>query len=136
MSRRSRLKRYEEDPYAELDDLYYPPEKKKAKGARFKVLNICYAAVLIAECILCGKWLIYPLMPIISGLMNNQGVPTVGYTAGSGDLLSGISVFGMKADSLGILLLQTFFRIVFFIFLFWITPKLYHLFRRLLGAKR
>lgn len=136
MSRKSRLRRYEEDPYSELDDLYYPPEKKRAKGVRFKVLNICYAAALIAECVLCGKWLIYPLMPIISSLMNNQGVPTVGYTKTSGDLFSGLSIFGMQAGSLGILLLQTFFRIVFFIFLFWITPKLYHLFRSLLGARR
>lgn len=132
-NRRERRKRAQEDEI--YDNGYYYDDYEEARRRRhrwpIRILNIVYAAVLIFEAVLCGKWLIMPLVPVISDLSANHGVPTI--SAGSGsDPLSSVTIMGMDPQSLGTLLLYTFFRVIFFAFLFWLTPKLYRLIRRLI----
>ena len=110
-------------------------ESQKGVGStRYRILNICYLVVLTLEGILCYRWLIYPIIPIITGLIQNKGVPSVRYTGGAQDPLGGIMIFGMDAGSFFTLLLQTFFRIIFFVFVFWGTPKVFRLIRKTLGS--
>lgn len=108
--------------------------QKGVGSTRYRILNICYLVVLTLEGILCYRWLIYPIIPIITGLIQNKGVPSVRYTGGAQDPLGGIMIFGMDAGSFFTLLLQTFFRIIFFVFVFWGTPKVFRLIRKTLGS--
>lgn len=91
---------------------------------RFTVVKLVFLGVFLFEAVLCYKWLIVPLIPLIQNVIAGQGVPSI--QAGMGDIahpLGSISIAGMSMQSMASLWIDTFIRIGVFSALFGITAK-------------
>lgn len=91
---------------------------------RFTVVKLVFLGIFIFEAVLCYKWLIVPLIPLIQNVIAGQGVPSI--QTGMGDIahpLGSISIAGMSMQSMASLWIDTLVRLGVFSAMFGITAK-------------
>ena len=104
------LNREVQDKFFEEDDFEEKKQKPKksemeTKAEALKVLKIVFICIYLVEAYLFYAWVISPLLPLISDIAGNAGLPTVDASGISAFDPFGITVSGMKAQDFGALIL-------------------------------
>ena len=122
------MKRFEE-----REDLSSP---MSGAGGNFmnkqKIVKYAFIALLGFEAMLCWNWLIQPLMPVITNIINNKGALSVsaGMPTDISHPLGSFSIGGMNAQSAMSLYVDSLFRLGLFSAMFGLTFKAYSVIRR------
>lgn len=97
-----------------------------------KIVKYAFIALLGFEAMLCWNWLIQPLMPVITNIINNKGALSVsaGMPTDISHPLGSFSIGGMNAQSAMSLYVDSLFRLGLFSAMFGLTFKAYSLIRR------
>ena len=132
MSDRNQLDR-EMRRFEEREDLSGP---MAGSGGSFmnkqKIVKYAFIALLGFEAMLCWNWLIQPLMPVITNIINNKGALSVsaGMPTDISHPLGSFSIGGMNAQSAMSLYVDSLFRLGLFSAMFGLTFKAYSVIRR------
>lgn len=133
MSDRDQLDR-EMRRFEEREDLNGPMSES---GGSFmmnkqKIVKYAFMALLGFEAMLCWNWLIQPLMPVITNIINNKGALSVsaGMPTDISHPLGSFSIGGMNAQSAMSLYVDSLFRLGLFSAMFGLTFKAYSVIRR------
>lgn len=97
-----------------------------------KIVKYAFIALLGFEAMLCWNWLIQPLMPVITNIINNKGALSVsaGMPTDISHPLGSFSIGGMNAQSAMSLYVDSLFRLGLFSAMFGLTFKAYSVIRR------
>lgn len=97
-----------------------------------KIVKYAFMALLGFEAMLCWNWLIQPLMPVITNIINNKGALSVsaGMPTDISHPLGSFSIGGMNAQSAMSLYVDSLFRLCLFSAMFGLTIKAYSVIRR------
>ena len=97
-----------------------------------KVVKYAFMALLGFEAMLCWNWLIQPLMPVITNIINNKGALSLsaGMPTDISHPLGSFSIGGMNAQSAMSLYVDSLFRLGLFSAMFGLTFKTYSVIRR------
>ena len=97
-----------------------------------KIVKYAFMALLGFEAMLCWNWLIQPLMPVITNIINNKGALSVsaGMPTDISHPLGSFSIGGMNAQSAMSLYVDSLFRLGLFSAMFGLTIKAYSVIRR------
>ena len=97
-----------------------------------KVVKYAFIALLGFEAMLCWNWLIQPLMPVITNIINNKGALSLsaGMPTDISHPLGSFSIGGMSAQSAMSLYVDSLFRLGLFSAIFGLTFKAYSVIRR------
>ena len=97
-----------------------------------KIVKYAFIALLGFEAMLCWNWLIQPLMPVITNIINNKGALSVsaGMPTDIAHPLGSFSIGGMNAQSAMSLYVDSLFRLGLFSAMFGLTFKAYSVIRR------
>ena len=133
MSDRDQLDR-EMRRFEEREDLSSP---MSGSGGSFmmnkqKIVKYAFMALLGFEAMLCWNWLIQPLMPVITNIINNKGALSLsaGMPTDISHPLGSFSIGGMNAQSAMSLYVDSLFRLGLFSAMFGLTFKAYSVIRR------
>ena len=133
MSDRDQLDR-EMRRFEEREDLNRP---MSGSGGSFmmnkqKIVKYAFMALLGFEAMLCWNWLIQPLMPVITNIINNKGALSLsaGMPTDISHPLGSFSIGGMNAQSAMSLYVDSLFRLGLFSAMFGLTFKAYSVIRR------
>lgn len=133
MSDRDQLDR-EMRRFEEREDLSSP---MSGSGGGFmmnkqKIVKYAFIALLGFEAMLCWNWLIQPLMPVITNIINNKGALSLsaGMPTDISHPLGSFSIGGMNAQSAMSLYVDSLFRLGLFSAMFGLTFKAYSVIRR------
>ena len=119
--------------FEEREDLSSP---MSGSGGSFmnkqKIVKYAFMALLGFEAMLCWNWLIQPLMPVITNIINNKGALSVsaGMPTDISHPLGSFSIGGMNAQSAMSLYVDSLFRLGLFSAMFGLTIKAYSVIRR------
>lgn len=99
-----------------------------------KIVKYAFMALLGFEAMLCWNWLIQPLMPVITNIINNKGALSLsaGMPTDISHPLGSFSIGGMNAQSAMSLYVDSLFRLGLFSAMFGLTFKAYSVIRRLM----
>lgn len=97
-----------------------------------KIVKYAFIALLGFEAMLCWNWLIQPLMPVITNIINNKGALSLsaGMPTDISHPLGSFSIGGMNAQSAMSLYVDSLFRLGLFSAMFGLTIKAYSVIRR------
>ena len=97
-----------------------------------KIVKCAFIALLGFEAMLCWNWLIQPLMPVITNIINNKGALSLsaGMPTDISHPLGSFSIGGMNAQSAMSLYVDSLFRLGLFSAMFGLTFKAYSVIRR------
>ena len=97
-----------------------------------KIVKYAFMALLGFEAMLCWNWLIQPLMPVITNIINNKGALSLsaGMPTDISHPLGSFSIGGMNAQSAMSLYVDSLFRLGLFSAMFGLTFKAYSVIRR------
>lgn len=97
-----------------------------------KIIKYAFIALLGFEAMLCWNWLIQPLMPVITNIINNKGALSLsaGMPTDISHPLGSFSIGGMNAQSAMSLYVDSLFRLGLFSAMFGLTFKAYSVIRR------
>ena len=97
-----------------------------------KIVKYAFIALLGFEAMLCWNWLIQPLMPVITNIINNKGALSLsaGMPTDISHPLGSFSIGGMNAQSAMSLYVDSLFRLGLFSAMFGLTFKAYSVIRR------
>ena len=97
-----------------------------------KLVKYVFIALLGFEAMLCWNWLIQPLMPVITNIINNKGALSLsaGMPTDISHPLGSFSIGGMNAQSAMSLYVDSLFRLGLFSAMFGLTFKAYSVIRR------
>lgn len=97
-----------------------------------KIVKYAFIALLGFEVMLCWNWLIQPLMPVITNIINNKGALSLsaGMPTDISHPLGSFSIGGMNAQSAMSLYVDSLFRLGLFSAMFGLTFKAYSVIRR------
>ena len=97
-----------------------------------KIVKYAFIALLGFEAMLCWNWLIQPLMPVITNIINNKGALSLsaGMPTDISHPLGSFSIGGMNAQSAMSLYVDSLFRLGLFSAMFGLTFKAYSIIRR------
>ena len=97
-----------------------------------KIVKYAFMALLGFEAMLCWNWLIQPLMPVITNIINNKGALSLsaGMPTDISHPLGSFSIGGMNAQSAMSLYVDSLFRLGLFSAMFGLTFKAYSIIRR------
>ena len=97
-----------------------------------KIVKYAFIALLGFEAMLCWNWLIQPLMPVITNIINNKGALSLsaGMPTDISHPLGSFSIGGMNAQSAMSLYVDSLFRLGLFSAMFGLTFKVYSVIRR------
>ena len=97
-----------------------------------KIVKYAFIALLGFEAMLCWNWLIQPLMPVITNIINNKGALSLsaGMPTDISHPLGCFSIGGMNAQSAMSLYVDSLFRLGLFSAMFGLTFKAYSVIRR------
>ena len=97
-----------------------------------KIVKYAFIALLGFEAMLCWNWLIQPLMPVITNIINNKGALSLsaGMPTDISHPLGSFSIGGMNAQSAMSLYVDSLFRLGLFSAMFGLTLKAYSVIRR------
>ena len=97
-----------------------------------KIVKYAFIALLGFEAMLCWNWLIQPLMPVITNIINNKGALSLsaGMPTDISHPLGSFSIGGMNAQSAMSLYIDSLFRLGLFSAMFGLTFKAYSVIRR------
>ena len=97
-----------------------------------KIVKYAFIALLGFETMLCWNWLIQPLMPVITNIINNKGALSLsaGMPTDISHPLGSFSIGGMNAQSAMSLYVDSLFRLGLFSAMFGLTFKAYSVIRR------
>ena len=97
-----------------------------------KIVKYAFIALLGFEAMLCWNWLIQPLMPVITNIINNKGALSLsaGMPTDISHPLGSFSIGGMNAQSAMSLYVDSLFRFGLFSAMFGLTFKAYSVIRR------
>lgn len=97
-----------------------------------KIVKYVFIALLGFEAMLCWNWLIQPLMPVITNIINNKGALSLsaGMPTDISHPLGSFSIGGMNAQSAMSLYVDSLFRLGLFSAMFGLTFKAYSIIRR------
>lgn len=119
--------------FEEREDLSSP---MSGSGGSFmnkqKIVKYAFIALLGFEAMLCWNWLIQPLMPVITNIINNKGALSLsaGMPTDISHPLGSFSIGGMNAQSAMSLYVDSLFRLGLFSAMFGLTFKAYSVIRR------
>ena len=119
--------------FEEREDLSSP---MSGSGGNFmnkqKIVKYAFIALLGFEAMLCWNWLIQPLMPVITNIINNKGALSLsaGMPTDISHPLGSFSIGGMNAQSAMSLYVDSLFRLGLFSAMFGLTFKAYSVIRR------
>ena len=119
--------------FEEREDLSGP---MSGSGGSFmnkqKIVKYAFIALLGFEAMLCWNWLIQPLMPVITNIINNKGALSLsaGMPTDISHPLGSFSIGGMNAQSAMSLYVDSLFRLGLFSAMFGLTFKAYSVIRR------
>lgn len=119
--------------FEEREDLSSP---MSGSGGSFmnkqKIVKYAFIALLGFEAMLCWNWLIQPLMPVITNIINNKGALSLsaGMPTDISHPLGSFSIGGMNAQSAMSLYVDSLFRLGLFSVMFGLTFKAYSVIRR------
>ena len=119
--------------FEEREDLSSP---MSGSGGSFmnkqKIVKYAFMALLGFEAMLCWNWLIQPLMPVITNIINNKGALSLsaGMPTDISHPLGSFSIGGMNAQSAMSLYVDSLFRLGLFSAMFGLTFKAYSVIRR------
>lgn len=119
--------------FEEMEDLNGP---MMGSGGSFmnkqKIVKYAFIALLGFEAMLCWNWLIQPLMPVITNIINNKGALSLsaGMPTDISHPLGSFSIGGMNAQSAMSLYVDSLFRLGLFSAMFGLTFKAYSVIRR------
>lgn len=119
--------------FEEREDLSGPMSRS---GGSFmnkqKIVKYAFIALLGFEAMLCWNWLIQPLMPVITNIINNKGALSLsaGMPTDISHPLGSFSIGGMNAQSAMSLYVDSLFRLGLFSAMFGLTFKAYSVIRR------
>ena len=91
-----------------------------------QVIRVVFIVIFLIECYYCYIWLIQPVMPLITDVIEHNGVPSVGFSMPS-DIthpLNGISVAGISGNNILSLWTETLIRAGIFGIVFPVTIKI------------
>lgn len=91
-----------------------------------QVVRAVFIVIFLIECYYCYMWLIQPVMPLITDVIEHNGVPSVGFSMPS-DIthpLNGISVAGISGNNMLSLWSETLIRAGIFGIIFPATIKI------------
>lgn len=91
-----------------------------------QVIRVVFIVIFLIECYYCYIWLIQPVMPLITDVIEHNGVPSVGFSMPS-DIthpLNGISVAGISGNNMLSLWSETIIRAGIFGIIFPATIKI------------
>lgn len=91
-----------------------------------QVIRVVFIVIFLIECYYCYIWLIQPVMPLITDVIEHNGVPSVGFSMPS-DIthpLNGISVAGISGNNILSLWTETLIRAGIFGIIFPATIKI------------
>lgn len=91
-----------------------------------QVIRVVFIVIFLIECYYCYIWLIQPVMPLITDVIEHNGVPSVGFSMPS-DIthpLNGISVAGISGNNILSLWTETLIRAGIFGIIFPVTIKI------------
>ena len=97
-----------------------------------KIVKYAFIALLGFEAMLCWNWLIQPLMPVITNIINNKGALSLsaGMPTDISHPLGSFSIGGMNAQSAMSLYVDSLFRLGLFSAMFGLTLKAYSVIRK------
>ena len=97
-----------------------------------KIVKYAFIALLGFEAMLCWNWLIQPLMPVITNIINNKGALSLsaGMPTDISHPLGSFFIGGMNAQSAMSLYVDSLFRLGLFSAMFGLTFKAYSFIRR------
>lgn len=97
-----------------------------------KIVKYAFITLLGFEAMLCWNWLIQPLMPVITNIINNKGALSLsaGMPTDISHPLGSFSIGGMNAQSAMSLYVDSLFRLGLFSAMFGLTFKAYSVIRR------
>lgn len=97
-----------------------------------KIVKYAFIALLGFEAMLCWNWLIQPLMPVITNIINNKGALSLsaGMPTDISHPLGSFFIGGMNAQSAMSLYVDSLFRLGLFSAMFGLTFKAYSVIRR------
>lgn len=97
-----------------------------------KIVKYAFIALLGFEAMLCWNWLIQPLVPVITNIINNKGALSLsaGMPTDISHPLGSFSIGGMNAQSAMSLYVDSLFRLGLFSAMFGLTFKAYSVIRR------
>ena len=97
-----------------------------------KIVKYAFIALLGFEAMLCWNWLIQPLMPVITNIINNKGALSLsaGMPTDISHPLGSFSIGGMNAQSAMSLYVDSLFRLGLFSAMFGLTFKASSVLRR------
>lgn len=119
--------------FEEREDLSGPMQ---GSGGSFmnkqKIVKYAFIALLGFEAMLCWNWLIQPLMPVITNIINNKGALSLsaGMPTDISHPLGSFSIGGMNAQSAMSLYVDSLFRLGLFSAMFGLTFKAYSVIKR------
>lgn len=97
-----------------------------------KIVKYAFITLLGFEAMLCWNWLVQPLMPVITNIINNKGALSLsaGMPTDISHPLGSFSIGGMNAQSAMSLYVDSLFRLGLFSAMFGLTFKAYSVIRR------